>query len=91
MKRYKLTIENIDEQDTLVIVRMVGRLFIEMNKAHDAYDFFVESGITLIEGEHEKFYYPMHYYGEHIEEAFRLENCVYLGWDYKVIEVVELN
>lgn len=91
MKRYKLTIANVDETDTLVIVREAGRLFIEMNQAHDAYQFFVESGITLIKDENETFYYPMHYYGENIEEAFGLENCVYLGWDYATIKIEELN
>jgi hypothetical protein len=92
MKRYKLTLSNVDETDTLVIVELANKFFIETYEAHDSYQFFVDNGDTLIKDEdNELFYYPMHYYGENIEEAFGLENCVYLGWDYATIKIEELD
>lgn len=91
--RYKLTLSNVDETDTLVIVELANKFFIETYEAHDSYQFFVDNGDTLIKDENnESFYYPMHHYckGDLID-AFEKENNDYLGWDYATVKIEELN
>lgn len=86
MKRTTLTIGNIDEMEDIVIVEEARKLFIEVNENTEMHDFFIESDITLIEGECGQWYYPMHYYSEDIREAFDKENYEILGWDCEIIE-----
>lgn len=88
---YELTLQNVDTIEKIKIIKnsLKEGLCIKVARDTELHDFFVESGIELLDcGEF--LAYELHYYDVDIMRAFELENKEYLQWDLKAISIKEI-